>query len=203
MTDYFIKGCLIGFSIAAPVGPIGVLTIKRTLAEGRLAGFVTGMGAAVADSMYGLIVGFGLTAVSGFLLAQEFWMKLLGGLFLIYFSIKSFFAKPATKEAQTGSKGLLHHFFSTCFLTLTNPTTILSFLAIFAGLGLGAAKSDYASSMSLVSGVFAGSAFWWLLLSSFVSFFQSKMTPRHLVWINRCSGLIILAFGIGALYSIL
>lgn len=199
--DYFIKGFIIGFSVAAPVGPIGVLTIKRTLSDGRVAGFVTGMGAALADTMYGIIAGFGLTAISAFLLTQAFWMKLIGGLFLVFLGIKSFTSKPASTAAQVNSKGLFNHFTSTFFLTLTNPATILSFLAIFAGLGIGSTQTDYASSLTLVLGVFIGSACWWLLLSTLVSYFQSAITPSRMIWINRFSGMIILCFGLFALYS--
>ncbi|MCX6148239.1 MAG: LysE family transporter [Candidatus Kapabacteria bacterium] len=201
ITEYLIKGLIIGFSVAAPVGAIGVLTIKRTLTEGRISGLVTGMGAAMADTVYGIIAGFGLTAISSFLLTQEFWMKLIGGLFLLFLGIKSFLTKPPSKAANVDSKGLFNNFISTFFLTITNPTTILSFLAIFAGLGLGTTKTDYSSSMTLVIGVFIGSALWWLILCSIVSFFQSKITPDKLIWINRLSGLIIISFGLFALYS--
>ncbi|MES2382170.1 MAG: LysE family transporter [Bacteroidota bacterium] len=201
-TDYLIKGLIIGFSIAAPVGPIGVLTIKRTLTEGRISGFVTGMGAALADAAYGAVAGFGLIAVSSFLISQEFVIKLIGGLFLLYLGVKSFISKPATKEAAVASKGLLNNFISTFFLTLTNPSTILSFIAIFAGLGLASTSANYFSSMAIVFGVFMGSAIWWFILSSIVSFFQSKITPDKLIWINRLSGLILGSFGLFALYSI-
>ena len=199
--DYLLKGIIIGFSIAAPVGPIGVLTIKRTLAEGRLSGFVTGMGAAMADTVYGFIAGFGLTVISAFLLTQAFWIKLIGGLFLLFLGVKSFLSKPASNAAKLDSKGLLSNLVSTFFLTLTSPVTILSFVAIFAGLGLGTTKTDYTSSLSLVFGIFLGSALWWLILSSVVGFFQTKITPERLVWINRLSGLILLSFGLLALYS--
>ncbi len=201
--DYLLKGLIIGFSIAAPVGPIGVLTIKRTLAEGRLSGFVTGMGAAMADTVYGFIAGFGLTVISAFLLTQAFWIKLIGGLFLLFLGVKSFISKPASNAAKLDSKGLFSNFVSTFFLTLTSPVTILSFVAIFAGLGLGTTKTDYTSSLSLVFGIFLGSALWWLILSSVVGFFQTKITPERLVWINRLSGLILLSFGLLALYSCL
>jgi threonine/homoserine/homoserine lactone efflux protein len=199
--DYLSKGIIIGFSVAAPVGPIGVLTIKRTLTEGCISGFVTGLGAALADTVYGVIAGFGLTAISSFLLTQEFWLKLVGGVFLLFLGIKSFISKPASKAANLDSKGLLNNFISTFFLTVTNPATILSFLAIFVGLGLGTTKTEYSSSITLVLGVFIGSALWWLLLSFIVSYFQSKISPNRLIWINRVSGLIIISFGLIALYS--
>lgn len=200
-TDYLIKGLIIGFSIAAPVGPIGVLTIKRTLAEGRISGFVTGMGAAMADTVYGIIAGFGLTAISAFLMSQAFWIRLIGGIFLIVLGIKSFASKPASKAANIDSKGLFSNFISTFFLTITNPSTILSFLAIFTALGLGTANTDYSASLTLVLGICLGSALWWFILSTIVSFFQSKITPDRLVWINRLSGVIIISFGLWALYS--
>lgn len=201
ITDYLIKGGLIGLSIAAPVGPIGVLTIKRTLSEGRRSGFVTGLGAALADATYGAVAGFGLTAVSSFMMTHAFWCKLIGGLFLLYLGIKSFLSKPAKKEAQIESRGLFNNFMSTFFLTVSNPATIFSFLAIFTGLGLGTSNTDYASSMSLVFGVFFGSALWWFILSGIVNFFQMKITPNRMIWINRCSGLIIISFGLWALYG--
>jgi threonine/homoserine/homoserine lactone efflux protein len=200
-TDYLIKGLIIGFSIAAPVGPIGVLTIKRTLTNGRTSGFVTGLGAAMADTVYGIIAAFGLTAISSFLLTQAFWIKLIGGLFLLYLGIKSFVNKPSNKAATVNSKGLFHNFISTFFLTITSPATILSFVAIFAGLGLGTTNTAYTSSIAMVIGIGAGSALWWLILSSVVSIFQSKITTNRLVWVNRLSGLIIITFGLVALYS--
>jgi threonine/homoserine/homoserine lactone efflux protein len=202
-SDYLIKGFIIGFSIAAPVGPIGVLTIKRTLAEGRISGFVTGMGAALADSAYGAVAGFGLIAISSFLISQEFAIKLIGGLFLIYLGVRSFLSKPAAKEAIVASKGLLNNFISTFFLTLTNPSTILSFIAIFAGLGLASSTADYFSSTAIVIGVFIGSALWWFILSSIVSSLRHKITPDRLAWVNRLSGIVLGSFGLFALYSLI
>ena len=200
-TDYLIKGLIIGFSIAAPVGPIGVLTIKRTLTNGRTSGFVTGLGAAMADTVYGIVAAFGLTAISSFLLTQALWIKLIGGLFLLYLGIKSFVTKPASKAASVNSKGLFHNFISTFFLTITNPATILSFVAILSGLGVGTTNTNYTSSSTMVIGIGVGSALWWLILSAVVSFFQSKITTNRLVWVNRVSGLIIISFGLFALYS--
>lgn len=201
--DYLIKGLLVGFSIAAPVGPIGVLVIRRTLTEGRISGFVTGLGAAVADGTYGFIAGYGLTSISDFLISQQFWMKLFGGLFLLYLGIKTLISKAATKEAQIDSNGLLKNFTSTLLLTITNPITILSFFAIFAGLGLGQEKTNYISSTALVLGVFIGSAFWWLILSTVLNFFRNKITTSGLTWINRFSGLLIISFALVAFYSLL
>src|SRR5262245_23551445 len=166
-----LRGLLIGFSIAAPVGPIGVLCIRRTLADGRLAGLVSGLGAATADAFYGCVAAFGLTAVSGFLISQQTWLRLFGGLFLCYLGIRTLLAAPAEKPAiATGrrpspGRGLLAAYTSTFALTVANPATILSFAAIFAGMGAGITSRSYASAALLVSGVFLGSALWWLLLS--------------------------------------
>ena len=198
----FLRGLLIGISIAAPVGPIGVLCIRRTLAEGRLSGFVSGMGAASADAIYGIIAGFGLTFISGFLVAQQDWLRLFGGIFLCFLGIRTFLSTPSDDAVQAKSRGLLGNYFSIFFLTLTNPMTILSFAAIFAGLGLAASPGDYLSASLLVLGVFSGSALWWLLLSFGVSLFRERVTSQWMLWINRFSGGIVLAFGIFALASL-
>src|SRR5581483_11514863 len=172
--NFFLRGLLIGFSIAAPVGPIGVLCIRRTLANGRAAGFVSGLGAATADSLYGCVAGFGLTAISDFLVGQQKPLRLFGGLFLVFLGLKTFFSRPAVESARSSRSGLAGDYTSTLLLTLTNPATILSFLAVFAGLGLGTRPGDYRSATSLVLGVFVGSACWWMLLSGGVGLFREK-----------------------------
>ena len=126
------RGFIIGISIAAPVGPIGVLCIRRTLADGRLAGFLSGLGAATADMIYGAIVAFGITVIMDLLIGQAQWLKFIGGIFLLYLGMRTFLSKPAEQAAQTNSNGLLGAYLSTLFLTITNPMTILSFIAIFA-----------------------------------------------------------------------
>jgi threonine/homoserine/homoserine lactone efflux protein len=194
-----LRGGLIGLSIAAPVGPIGVLCIRRTLAEGRLAGLVSGLGAATADALYGCIAGFGLTVISSLLVSQQAWLRLVGGLFLCYLGVKTLLARPAQQAATVKGRGVLGTYASTFFLTLTNPMTILSFAAIFAGLGLGQAQGDYLSAGLLVLGVFLGSASWWLLLSGSVGAFRAKFPATGLLWVNRLSGVIILGFGVIAL----
>jgi threonine/homoserine/homoserine lactone efflux protein len=196
--NFLLKGVIIGFSIAAPVGPIGVLCIRRSLAEGRQMGLATGLGAATADAAYGAVAGFGLTVISSFLVGHRLWLGFLGGIFLCYLGIRTFISKPAEQAAENRGGGLFSAFLSTLFLTLTNPMTILSFVAIFAGFGLGASP-DYLSASILVAGVFVGSAAWWLLLSGGVSLFRSRMNAAWMQAINRLSGCIILAFG---LYSL-
>lgn len=194
--SFLLRGLLIGFSIAAPVGPIGVLCIRRTLSHGRAAGFVSGLGAATADAFYGGIAGFGLTAVSGVLIEQQVWLRLVGGAFLIYLGIRTLLARPADRPAAAPASSLIGAYGSTLFLTLTNPMTILSFAAIFAGLGLGQAATSYASATALVVGVFFGSAVWWLMLSGGAGVFREKMSAAGLRWVNWISGTIILTFGL-------
>ena len=197
-----LKGTLIGFSIAAPVGPIGVLCIRRTIAQGRIAGFVSGLGAASADAIYGCIAGFGLTFISQFLVKQQNTLSLVGGIFLLYLGIKTFFAKSSGEKLENNEKGLWSAYLSTFFLTLTNPITILSFVAIFAGMGIVSESGDYLSASMLVLGVFTGSMLWWGLLSGGASFFQKKINAGGLVWINKISGLIITVFGVVALFRL-
>jgi threonine/homoserine/homoserine lactone efflux protein len=199
----FVKGLIIGFSIAAPVGPIGVLCIRRTLADGRLSGFVSGMGAATADALYGCVAGFGITFVSSFLIGQQFWFRLIGALFLGYLGVKAFVSKPAEAPSQAEAKGLTGAYASTLFLTLTNPVTILAFAAIFAGLGLGNSAGGYTAGMFLVLGVFLGSAAWWLFLSVGVGLFRAWFDGPRRRWVNRLSGVIIAGFGVLALLSLL
>ncbi|MEW6304506.1 MAG: LysE family transporter [Verrucomicrobiota bacterium] len=197
----FAKGLLVGFSIAAPVGPIGVLCIRRTLAEGRVSGFVTGLGAATADALYGAVAGFGLTVISSFLLGQEQWLRLAGGVFLVWLGAKTFLAVPAAEAAQIKGATLAGAYASTVFLTLTNPTTILSFVAVFAGFGLSETATNYATAAVFVLGVFLGSALWWLILSGIVGAFRERFGPRQMRWVNRISGAIIMAFGLLALFG--
>ena len=206
--DYslFLRGLVIGFSIAAPVGPIGVLCIRRTLTDGRLSGLVSGLGAATADALYGCVAGFGLTFISSLLIGQQKWLRLFGGLFLCYLGIKTLLSKPAEQAAKAGGSGLLGAYASTFLLTVTNPLTILSFVAIFAGLGLTSTANtsgSYASAFVLVLGVFLGSALWWFLLVGGVGLFRTKFNTQGLLWVNRISGVIITVFGLVALAGLL
>jgi threonine/homoserine/homoserine lactone efflux protein len=197
--DLFFEGIVIGFVIAAPVGPIGVLCIRRTLAEGRASGFVSGLGAATADAVYCSVAALGLTFVANLLVGGELWFRLVGGAFLIFLGVKTFLARPAERAAPAERSGLPGAYASTFFLTLTNPTTILSFAAIFAGLGAGDANGSALSAMLLVLGVFLGSALWWLILSGTAGLFRAKLSARGLRWVNRVSGTVIAAFGVLAL----
>lgn len=191
---------MIGLSIAAPVGPIGVLCIRRTLAGGRLIGLVSGLGAATADAAYGFIAAFGLTFISELLIDQADLLRLVGGGFLAYLGLRTLFAPPAEEAAQAAAgRGLPGAYASTLALTLTNPMTILAFLGIFAGLGVAEAVGDYGTAAVTVLGVFLGSALWWLALSGGVSLLRARFDARAMRWVNRLSGIIILVFAIDIL----
>lgn len=200
---WLARGLLMGFAIAAPVGPIGVLCIRRTLAEGWLTGFLTGLGAATADGFYGGVAAFGLTAISGVLVAEQGVIRVVGGLLLCYLGVRTLLAKPASEAASARrGRGLLGAYATTVGLTLTNPATIISFAAVFAGLGLAnAANGAVAAPGLLTLGVLLGSACWWLLLSSGVSLLRSRLTTGALRWVNRLSGVLLLGFGVVALVS--
>ncbi len=200
---FFLKGLIIGFSIAAPVGPIGLLCIHRTIMVGRATGFISGLGAATADAFYGSIAAFGLTTLSTLLTRQQEWFRLLGGFFLCYLGLKAFFSKPAAQIVSVKGKGLTGAYLSAFLLTLTNPVTILSFMAIFSGLGLvSAGRNDMAAGV-LVCGVFLGSALWWFFLSTGVACCQKKFNVHGMKWINRVSGLLIVLFGLYVLLHLI
>ena len=205
----FLQGLLLGLAIAAPVGPIGVLCIQRTLQNGRAAGFLSGLGAATADAFYGAVAAFGLTTVTGFLTRQQNWLSLVGGLFLLYLGVKSWFRPPSNPDLAeaalvTGYSSYLSYYSSTVFLTLTNPATILSFVVIFAGVGVTSSQeAGWRPAALLVWGVFVGSAIWWFLLSGGVSLLRGRLTPNLLRWVNRAAGLIIGGFGVVLLFTLL
>lgn len=200
MITLFIKGLIIGFAIAAPVGPIGVLCIQRSLHDGFKIGLMTGLGAAFADGTYGLVAGFGLSALSSLLIAYQFWIRLIGGLFLLYLGIKLFFTTPREKSAGKSDRSSWHALGTTYLLTLTNPATILSFIAVFAGLGLGTTHPSYIDAIILILGITIGSAVWWIILSSGIAFMlHHRLSKTMMRGINRFSGVIIFTFGIFAL----
>jgi threonine/homoserine/homoserine lactone efflux protein len=194
------RGVLIGLSVAAPVGPMGVLCIRRTLADGRLIGLATGLGIATADALYSSIAGFGITVIAALLLRQQLWIRLIGGCFLCYLGAKTLVAAPAEEAAAETGRSRVAAYASAFALTLANPTTILSFVAIFAGVGVGGRASG--AAVLLVLGVLAGSTCWWVILTNGVAMLRTRLTSSWLRWINRLSGGILIGFGLLALLSL-
>lgn len=202
--SFAVKGLALGLAIAAPVGPIGLLCIRRTLSDGMAAGLASGMGAATADAFYGAVAAFGIAAVTDFLLGWQDAIRLTGGLFLLWLAVSTFRARvPSKAAAVEGKGGLIGAWASTALLTVANPATILSFTAIFGGLGLVGAGQGRdgggAAAAFLVAGVFAGSALWWLLLCGGVSLTRGHIGGRAMVAINRVSGIVLAG---AALYSL-
>jgi len=194
------KGAAAGFAIAAPVGPIGLLCIRRTLKHGSLAGFVSGLGAAVADLIYGLLAVAGIGVLNAWLLHRSQWLSAAGGLFLIGLGIHIWREPPAGESADARDLGLVASFGSTFLLTLTNPMTIVSFAGLMAGLGAAASK---AAPFSLAVGVFLGSAAWWLVLSSTTALLRHRLSPASLRWVNRGAAALLIAFALITLRGLL
>lgn len=198
----FLKGIMVGFAMAVPIGPIGIICIRKTLTEGRLRGLVIGLGAATADMLYGCIAAFGLTVISNTLVNQKIWIRLVGGALLLFLGVRTFRAHPLDPKIPFKSSGVLRSYLTTVFLTLTNPMTIFAFIAIFAAVGLGNGLS-YFSATALVTGVFFGSGLWFLLLSSGVTLFRKKLDLVGLRWVNKIAGILIIISGVYAIASLL
>lgn len=198
-----VKGLLLGFIIAAPTGPIGILCARRVLTHGRRAAFASGMGAASADVIYGFIAAFGLTFISHFLFQYHFWFRLAGGILLCFIGARTFLQQPQNVEARRTGRKYAGLFTSTFFLTLTNPMTILSLGAVFAGFGLAGTRGSVLSAGILVLAVFLGSALWWLFLIGLFTLLKDRIGEQQVRWINRLAGIVIAGSGGLALLTLL
>jgi len=196
VASIFLKGLIVGFLVATPVGPIGLLCIQRTLSEGKMHGLVSGLGAATADAVYGLIAALGLTFISNFLVQEQLWLRLIGGLFLCYLGAKIFLSKSAGQVSSADVPSHIGNYGSTFFLALTSPITILVFVAVFAGLGVVSSGSYYFSVGLSVAGVFTGSALWWFMLCGVAGILHGKISYDKLTKFNKVSGIIITVFGL-------
>ena len=195
-----IKGAVLGFLIAAPVGPIGLLCITRTLRSGFPVGFVSGLGAATADAAYGCVAAFGVKALTATIAAVAAPLHIAGAAFLCYLGIKTFVSKPAAAEALDGMSAAPAAYASTVMLTLLNPLTIFSFVAIFAS-ALGAKQLTVPAASLLVAGVFVGSAIWWLTLAGGVAFSRSRLSEATIARVNAFSALLLIGFAIYAVFT--
>jgi threonine/homoserine/homoserine lactone efflux protein len=195
----FAQSLLIGLSIAAPVGPIGLLVIQRTLQRGSLVGLTTGLGAAAADALYGAVGAFGVSWLIDALVGARVPLAWGGGAFLLWLAWHIWRAPPAAAVAQAGAgAGLLSCFAGTFVLTLSNPATIFSFIAVFGALG---ARLQVGSPWTMVAGVLVGSALWWLLLSALVGRLRSRFDARARAWVNRVSALLLAGIALWPLWQ--
>jgi threonine/homoserine/homoserine lactone efflux protein len=203
----FIRSLLIGLSVAATIGPMSILCIQRTMNRGFFYGLISGLGIATADGLYGSVAGLGLTVIAGFLVSQQIWIRLLGGLFLLYLGGKTILTKPAERAAQAvNATSLVGAYVSTLLLTLTNPLTIISFAAIFASIGVVGGTGSRLTALFVIGGVFSGSMLWWCLLTGGISLLRARPlltgSSLWLLWLNRLTGGIIALFGLLALLSL-
>jgi len=199
---FFLKGIAIGFIIAIPIGPIGIMCIRKTLTEGRLSGLIIGLGAATADLFYGCVAVFGLTVISDTLSEQRIWIRIVGGALLFFLGIKTFRAQPKDPKLKISGSGRLRSYFTVVVLTLTNPLTIFAFIAVFAAFGLGDGLSFF-SAVVLVAGVFIGSCLWFFLLTSGTILFRKKLDLVGLKWVNKIAGILIIISGFIVIGSLL
>jgi threonine/homoserine/homoserine lactone efflux protein len=196
--DLLIRGIIVGLMIAVPVGPVNILCIRRTIGAGWRSGVISGVGAAVADMLYGGIAGFSITLVIQFLVREQFWIRLFGGILLVGIGIWYFFKRPVALDARLQDRGSAYSDIRSAFLlTLTNPTTVLSFVALLAALGMGAQRLWWLT-VFLVGGIFCGSMLWWIVLSVIVNHFRDRFNDRLLLLMNRFAGMAIGGFGVAA-----
>ncbi|RPI71829.1 MAG: LysE family translocator [Ignavibacteriales bacterium] len=199
---FFLKGIAIGFIMAIPIGPIGIMCIRKTLTEGRLSGLIIGLGAATADLFYGCVAAFGLTVISDTLTDYRIWIRIVGGVLLLFLGVKTFRAQPKDPKLKTTGSGRLRSYLTVIVLTLTNPLTIFAFIAVFAAFGLGDGLSFFSAAI-LVAGVFIGSCLWFLLLSSGTILFRKKLDLVGLKWVNKIAGILIIISGFIVIGSLL
>jgi threonine/homoserine/homoserine lactone efflux protein len=214
----FIKGLIVGFCLAAPVGPIAALCVQRTISKSFLSGLVSGLGAAAADAFYGMVAAFGATIVSEFLIAERSWMQRVGGVILIFMGLRLALTKPPRengKDRETeviagrrgkktngnNNRGLAGDFISTFLLTLTNPMTFVAFAAVFATMGIGAVRGQPFLTAELVGGVLLGSQLWWTILCGGAHALRRHFDYRKLITINRATGIFVI--GVGVVYIFL
>jgi len=197
-----IQGVLIGFVVAVPVGPLGLLCINRALALGALCGLFSGLGVATADALAAAIAALGITLISGFLTEHQILLRLCGGIFLCYLGLKIYQTELTGQASPNNANGLLGAYATTFFLTFSSPVTILSFVAIYAGWHVESLAGHYFAAAILTLGVFIGSALWWVALFIGLTTFRDKFDLRVLRWIHRVSGAAIAGFGVIVLLSL-
>jgi threonine/homoserine/homoserine lactone efflux protein len=198
---YFLKGIVIGFALAAPVGPVGILCIRRTITDGERHGFMTGLSAASSDMVYSIIAVFGVTLISNFITEQQNWIRIIGGIFLLALGYHSFRSKQSNDKVPNKTNGHTLSFVSTFFLTFTNPLTLFAFAAVFASIGIEKIAEFYHLAILLIAGVFLGSFMWFSFLIELARIFKEKITNNGLTLVNRISGLLLILIGAIVLWN--
>ena len=202
--EVFIKGLILGLFASIPLGPIGVICIQRTLGKGRLSGFVSGLGAASADTFLAIVAGLGLSFVIDFISIHNLIFKIIGGIVVIIIGLRIFLKNPVqqVRERKMKKSSLHTDYLSVFVLTLSNPMAVLFMIALFAGLNPLHGSNDAISYIAVFTGILVAASFWWFSLSTLVSIYRKKFRLKSLWWLNKITGLLIIAFGIGTIVSI-
>jgi threonine/homoserine/homoserine lactone efflux protein len=192
-----IKGIIIGLLASVPLGPIGVICIQRTINKGQLSGFLSGMGAASADTIFAAIAGFSLTIIISYIEERHIIFQAVGGVIVLFLGIKIFYTNPIRQLRRHKRKkdNLIEDYFSILAVTITNPLAIFLFIALFASLGVVTGNSNPLLSLVTTGGVFIGASVWWYILTSLVNAYRKKFRLRQLWWINKISGAAIFTLG--------
>lgn len=199
-----IKGIITGLLVSVPLGPIGILVIQRTLNKGRMSGFISGLGATAADTIFALIAGLGLSIIINFIRDRQVFFQIAGGLFVIYIGLRIFYTNPvkALKLQRMNKTMLSQDFVSVFLLTISNPMAIFIFLAIMAAINIGGDQLNFFELSVLLAGVFTGAAVWWFIISSIANRFRKRIRLRSIWWMNKITGTVVFIFGIAVLVSI-
>ena len=202
--ELIFKGIIIGLLVSVPLGPIGVLCIQRTLNKGRLAGLVSGMGAAAADTIFAIIAGFGLTIIINFIEEKHVYFQVIGGLFILYIGLRIFYTNPVKqlKLQRLKKTQLSQDFMSVFLLTLSNPMAVFLFLAIMAAIKVASDSMSIAEISLLTAGIAGGAVLWWFILSSIANRFRRKIRLRNIWWLNKITGSVVVLFGLLAIISL-
>jgi threonine/homoserine/homoserine lactone efflux protein len=199
---FFLKGLIIGFAMAVPIGPVGVMCVRKTLAEGHSRGLTIGLGGATADSLYGAIAAFGVKFVSDMIVHEQVWVHLLGGGLLLFLGIRTIRLKRKDPILPFDNKGVWGSYVSGVLLALTNPLTIFAFVAVFAAFGLGHPLSVVSAGI-LVTGIFVGTCLWFFALGFLATSFRKRLNRNGLMWVNRVSGGLIILSGVIAIVTLI
>jgi threonine/homoserine/homoserine lactone efflux protein len=204
LSGFLFKGLFLGLLVSVPLGPVGVMCIQRTINRGLKSGFVSGMGAAAADTFYALIAGVGFGFIVSFINREKYWIQLIGAIVIIAISIKTFYTNPAVELRNQRNKKTkpMEEFLSVFFITLSNPVPFFVFLASFAGFNMMDENTSYLSAILLIGGVFTGALAWWYILSLGISKFRSKIRLKNIWWLNKIMGVIIFICGLIVLYKL-
>ncbi len=200
----FFYGILMGLLVSAPLGPVGVMCIQRTINRGLKSGLISGFAAASADTVYAIIAGIGLGYIVNWIQQEKYWIQLIGAAIIILMAVKIFYTNPAVELRNKRNKKSkpLEDFLSVFVVTLTNPAVFFVFIAMFAGFGLVDENTNYLSAALLIGGIFAGAFAWWYILSNLVNKFRSKIRLKNIWWLNKIMGLIIFVLGVIALVEL-